>query len=194
MTELSKYLDDRGIKKTWFAKKIDISLTRFLQIINEKSHPSLYTAMRIEDVTGGKVKAIDLLSLNPVKEKEDVVPETLAEYELDAGLRIKAASRALLKRAVKKGLIEEPELCESCGERKLLKCHHIDYAKPTVVKWLCRNCYSRVERERSGVEHTCLFCEEKFMAYSCHNRKYCSKICGDKNRKKEIAFFTGRVQ
>jgi hypothetical protein len=50
--------------------------------------------------------------------------------------REKAAARSAVARAVRRGrLVRRP--CEVCGDTKT-DAHHVDYARPLDVQWLCR--------------------------------------------------------
>jgi hypothetical protein len=57
-----------------------------------------------------------------------------------------------------KGLLSRPSSCEKCGEaerfgtdgRTLLHGHHVDYAKPLDVEWLCAKCHRKETRLPTG--------------------------------------------
>jgi len=58
-------------------------------------------------------------------------------------------ARFNLRNWVRRGKIQKPDRCESCGAKSpRLHGHHSDYSKPAEVKWLCPLCHAR--------EHTAL--------------------------------------
>lgn len=58
---LEAWLEERGIKKGWFAKKIGVTATHFSKILNGSTKPSLDLALDIEDITLGVVRPRDLV-------------------------------------------------------------------------------------------------------------------------------------
>lgn len=65
--KLEKYLEEFEWKCTDFARNVGVCPTTLKNIIREKFIPKLETALRIEIVTGGKVKAEDLLPLETLE-------------------------------------------------------------------------------------------------------------------------------
>lgn len=63
--KLSEYLEDVGIPQSVFAKKLGVSPGTVHKIMREKGNFYLSTALKIEDLTGGKVTCRELLSKNP---------------------------------------------------------------------------------------------------------------------------------
>jgi len=59
MFKLADYLHDRGIIHKRFAKKVGVSPTYFHQIIRQGKSPNLFTAVKIEEETGGHVSVYD---------------------------------------------------------------------------------------------------------------------------------------
>jgi hypothetical protein len=55
-----------------------------------------------------------------------------------------------LNRAVAKGIIKRPDKCSACGQRCKPDGHHVDYAKPYNVEWLCRTCHFSLHSNRTG--------------------------------------------
>ena len=51
------------------------------------------------------------------------------------------APQAVL-RAVRKGKLIRPTVCEQCHQQRYIRAHHDDYSKPLEVKWLCTRCHS----------------------------------------------------
>jgi len=54
----------------------------------------------------------------------------------------------LVEKAVKNGILVNPQICETCNEKSIFKngrtgiqAHHCDYNKPLEVKWLCQKCH-----------------------------------------------------
>ena len=58
----------------------------------------------------------------------------------------KTVARDLLNKAVKKGIVQKPLTCYSCGEQKRLTAHHSDYNQPYLVDWLCYECHAKEHR------------------------------------------------
>ena len=59
-------------------------------------------------------------------------------------------ARAVFKKAMMRGEIHQPWLCQGCGKppRKgtFLDAHHTDYRKPLQVSWLCLWCHTWANR------------------------------------------------
>ena len=48
----------------------------------------------------------------------------------------------MVNRAVRRGELVRPDVCENCGfRRRGVEAHHGDYAQPLAVQWLCRECH-----------------------------------------------------
>lgn len=58
---LRKYLDRNGLTQTKFAESLDVSGVYFNKIVNGKRTPSKKLALKIEQMTGGKVRLRELL-------------------------------------------------------------------------------------------------------------------------------------
>lgn len=52
----------------------------------------------------------------------------------------------LLNISVRDGKVRRPDSCQSCGAVGMVYGHHVDYAKPLDVEWLCADCHG--ERHR----------------------------------------------
>jgi hypothetical protein len=53
-----------------------------------------------------------------------------------------------VSRAIKRGDLVRPDACEECGVTgQLITAAHIDYAYPLNVRWLCRSCHNRWDKE-----------------------------------------------
>lgn len=53
-----------------------------------------------------------------------------------------------LKNALRKGVVKKINKCEFCGsENKAIEGAHYDYNKPLEVKWLCRSCHRKWDKE-----------------------------------------------
>lgn len=55
--------------------------------------------------------------------------------------KIRAQRR--VRRAIARGEIVRPALCECCTQARSLQAHHDDYAEPLAVIWLCQVCHKR---------------------------------------------------
>ncbi len=63
-------------------------------------------------------------------------------------------AHAAVQKAIAKGELRRPEVCEVCGEkpkgRAKIHAHHKDYAKPLDVEWLCPRCHRQVGPGENG--------------------------------------------
>lgn len=62
-------------------------------------------------------------------------------WRKDPANRVKQYAWELVKKAVLKGEIERPDVCEKCGASVRLHAHHDDYSKPLDVAFLCPRCH-----------------------------------------------------
>jgi hypothetical protein len=67
---------------------------------------------------------------------------------MPASWREKTDARAAVTKAVRKGALQRPELCEDCRNPPRAKwgsgsieAHHEDYSRPLEVVWLCAPCH-----------------------------------------------------
>ena len=66
-------------------------------------------------------------------------PEALKEWKLRYPEKRRAHN--LLWKAILKGQIVKPKICEKCGKEGRIEGHHADYSKPFEVDWLCNPCH-----------------------------------------------------
>ena len=59
----------------------------------------------------------------------------------------KRRAAVILNRAVKRGDVSKPKLCQGCGWLGRLQGHHDDYSKPLDVEWLCSICHGLRHRK-----------------------------------------------
>ena len=64
---LKQYIESNGIKKNFIAKKLGISVRYLYDLIDQKSIPSVKTAIEVEDLTEGKVKCREWLKKSDPK-------------------------------------------------------------------------------------------------------------------------------
>lgn len=67
----------------------------------------------------------------------------------------------ITEKAIKKGVLNNPNVCESCGENNIFKdgrtgiqAHHRDYDQPLNVMWLCQKCHHEWHIHNSVVNET----------------------------------------
>lgn len=61
---------------------------------------------------------------------------------------IKTIAQQKVTDAVRRGRLQKPDRCSSCGRTGIrLDGHHEDYSKPLEVKWLCVQCHSDRHRQ-----------------------------------------------
>ncbi len=53
----------------------------------------------------------------------------------------RTAAYNAVARAIRKGKLHKPPLCQGCGEAKDLHAHHEDYRRKLDVIWLCARCH-----------------------------------------------------
>ena len=58
----------------------------------------------------------------------------------------KQGARMKVYYAVKNGSLCKPNKCEKCLKIKEIFAHHMDYAKPLEVLWLCRHCHVLIHK------------------------------------------------
>lgn len=63
-TPLQKWVSEKGMSARDFSKLVDLNPTYSAYIISGNRRPSVDLAKKIEKVTEGAIKAIDLLELN----------------------------------------------------------------------------------------------------------------------------------
>ena len=67
--------------------------------------------------------------------------------------RKKINARALVYNHIKRGKMNKLHFCENClNDNCKIQGHHDDYDKPKEVKWLCRVCHIKADRERNKRE------------------------------------------
>lgn len=65
-----------------------------------------------------------------------------------------AAAHMKVQRAIKRGDLVRPTVCEECGKTAKIEAAHFDYAKPLEVRWLCRSCHSLEDHARPKTRPT----------------------------------------
>ena len=74
----------------------------------------------------------------------------MRKYRLDPKTAYKHKARDKTGKLIKsKKLIKQP--CENCGSKKNIEAHHLDYANPLKIKWLCSVCH-RAEHKKQAEE------------------------------------------
>jgi hypothetical protein len=61
-------------------------------------------------------------------------------------------TRARTRHLIRMGRLAAPKFCTQCGAAGPLETHHVDYADPRLVLWLCPDCH-RVENNRQRDAH-----------------------------------------
>lgn len=57
--------------------------------------------------------------------------------------RHKDRARGVVRRALAKGTLVKPKACSCCRRHSAgLEAHHLDYARPLLVVWLCKRCHA----------------------------------------------------
>lgn len=75
------------------------------------------------------------------------------------GTRSSKQANHLVEKAIKKGLIERPQICQECGNhcvpangRPQIEAHHDDYNHPLTVRWLCRKCHYNWHQTNQAIQ------------------------------------------
>lgn len=61
--------------------------------------------------------------------------------------KIKNNARQKVDRAILKGVLIRPSVCEDCGQERYTQGHHEDYSKPLNVVWVCTACHGLRHRK-----------------------------------------------
>lgn len=65
----------------------------------------------------------------------------------------KRQAHSKVEKALKIGLLNNPNKCEVCGKTNCeIEAHHYDYSKPLDVIWLCTECHGKVHRQYNKLE------------------------------------------
>jgi hypothetical protein len=60
----------------------------------------------------------------------------------------KLRCRDITTTAISLGILVRPKFCTRCGEECRCNAHHESYTEPLKVKWYCRKCHNKKDRER----------------------------------------------
>lgn len=73
----------------------------------------------------------------------------------------KERAHDLVEKAIKKGALINPNICEDCKENNIFKdgrsgiqAHHDDYDKPLSVRWLCQKCHHEWHKNNKALNET----------------------------------------
>lgn len=73
----------------------------------------------------------------------------------------KKRAQHIVEKAVKKGVLVNPNKCQECGSQNLFKdgrsgiqAHHCDYDKPLDVMWLCQPCHYEWHKNNKPLNET----------------------------------------
>lgn len=73
-----------------------------------------------------------------------MTPRAAAALRVMQPLAWRYWSQTLLNTAVKQGAMARPAACATCGATGPVEAHHVSYARPFDVEWLCHRCHMRV--------------------------------------------------
>ena len=62
-------------------------------------------------------------------------------------MSLRDKTRMDTKKAIDCGIIKKPKKCSSCGIRRKLDVHHLDYKDHLNVIWFCKKCHHRWHKE-----------------------------------------------
>lgn len=78
------------------------------------------------------------------------------------------AARAAVRDALRRGSLVRPTACQGCGALAPLQAHHVDYARPLIVAWFCRDCHERAGREIRRRARVIGYCRTSARSLSHH--------------------------
>jgi predicted DNA-binding protein YlxM (UPF0122 family) len=68
-------------------------------------------------------------------------------------------AQGIIEKAVKRGIVINPQKCENCGDtgefkdgRTKIQAHHDDYNKPLDVRWLCQKCHHLWHKDNEPIK------------------------------------------
>lgn len=70
-----------------------------------------------------------------------------ARVSYQLGAEARAAARRKLRTEIEAGRVQRPDRCQRCNSTRPLEGHHVDYARPLDVKWLCATDHNDADRE-----------------------------------------------
>jgi hypothetical protein len=62
---------------------------------------------------------------------------------------MKEKARKKVQKAIQKGTLVRPSVCDDCGQELFVEAHHENYSKPLDVQWLCKECHWKRHSTRS---------------------------------------------
>lgn len=82
-----------------------------------------------------------------------------ANHFYRGGPRADGRSHDIVEKAVERGVLKRPDVCETCGSdgrafrdgRAPIQAHHCDYNKPLGVMWLCQPCHHDWHRTNTAI-------------------------------------------
>lgn len=72
--------------------------------------------------------------------------DSRARTKVSVSTREARNAQRRLKYAVDTGKMKRPKKCENCGEEKKIEAAHHSYDEPLKVRWLCRSCHVRWDK------------------------------------------------
>ena len=64
------------------------------------------------------------------------------------------AARMRVYKALRSGEITRPNRCENCSAEKFTEAAHVSYADRLNIRWLCRTCHRKFDKERPKVANS----------------------------------------
>jgi len=107
--QLKKYLEEQSISQKLFAEKLGVHLLTIFKITNKKSMPSLKLALKIENLTFGKVTCEDFLEpdLQEEGKKKQRRKSKNRDDKLELGVSTKAGDKFIQDGSHVKPLVEK---------------------------------------------------------------------------------------
>ena len=73
----------------------------------------------------------------------------------DARMAPTDRARQAVYRAIKRGILVRPSVCEECGDTRTIQAAHYDYQDLLRVRWLCRPCHTKWDRAQPKTAADC---------------------------------------
>ena len=102
-------------------------------------------------------------AMHKILKRRDVVFRPQLRYGREnhfwrGGVLKKGVANDLVERALEKGIITRPDVCDECGNggefrdgRTVIQSHHSDYNKPLDVEWLCQKCHHEKHKTERAI-------------------------------------------
>jgi hypothetical protein len=135
-------LTERGKTVAWVAGRMGWSRVQLQQHVSGRSRTSAKDLSLIEEHLG---------DIDPATRAEILAFHRPPSKKTPVSRGIRAA-HAEVFRALAEGRLTKKFQCEQCGWTGETVPHHVDYAKPLDVLWLCRSCHKKMHDSKKAID------------------------------------------